>query len=285
MMPPRPAGHYSAVPHGRDVDEDEVAYRQSPGSAKPGGLFGNFGMCCQSRQSPGMGEDSPVAAPAYAGVNKGDYIEERVFKHVGDGNGTHKLHDESDEEETSNLIPWCCLCFTLIALGVVVAWLFSPEGSFSYVSTSEESDPTGATIKELVVVNMVVHQVDWSLLSADSALLKHFTTELQQAIAIEAGNEVKPEDITIHLTGGSVVVRAEFDPPEHVSAGRLRSELASSSTFRTSVIDSLRMTRGLGVACADFDKLDIDGFNAFVYQHPLAEEPAAEEAAAEEAPE
>eukprot|EP00929_Paragymnodinium_shiwhaense_P076281 TRINITY_DN39189_c0_g1_i5.p1 TRINITY_DN39189_c0_g1~~TRINITY_DN39189_c0_g1_i5.p1 ORF type:complete len:1170 (+),score=420.06 TRINITY_DN39189_c0_g1_i5:206-3715(+) len=82
---------------------------------------------------------------------------------------------------------------------------------------------------ENVVVSMKVSNVDYPSLLRNPSMLADFKAKTKEAIAEAAGPGVKPHDVSLQLSSGSVAVKATITPPAGVSAKRLGQSMSSGA--------------------------------------------------------
>lgn len=88
--------------------------------------------------------------------------------------------------------------------------------------------PPGAASADVIVL-MLVQNLDHAKLVAAPDLALAFEREVRAAVALAAGHGVRPADIVLALSPGSVAVRAAVHTPDATTAGAVRASLGEAA--------------------------------------------------------
>mmetsp|Transcript_46543 Transcript_46543/g.92206 ORF Transcript_46543/g.92206 Transcript_46543/m.92206 type:complete len:408 (-) Transcript_46543:239-1462(-) len=249
-------GFYTIAPSqgGDDFDDNSP----SPSSS--------YWACCgngNKRVSPKAAMTSMV----FHGSGAGEYIKEEMFVHVGSGQGKFALRErEDDEAGRARARGWLCCCCLVLALIVaaILLWLFLPEdfrsptrkhpndnkgnesaggdgGGDSGVTTRSD----GLSDKYVSTLFKVIN-VDYNQLMANPEAHVNFVTEIQQGVALSTKEKIPPENVTVLLSPGSVVVNATVRTNQDIDTRALRDSVAATAAqLEKNVEISLAMMHGL----------------------------------------
>eukprot|EP00929_Paragymnodinium_shiwhaense_P076906 TRINITY_DN39590_c0_g2_i1.p1 TRINITY_DN39590_c0_g2~~TRINITY_DN39590_c0_g2_i1.p1 ORF type:complete len:3352 (-),score=690.22 TRINITY_DN39590_c0_g2_i1:85-9075(-) len=125
------------------------------------------------------------------------------------------------------------------------------ETMFSETSINEtilnvSSIDTIIVSEDIVAFSFTVSGVDYTSLAANMTLVERFKATLKKGIADESGGLVQPDDVTVHLSAGSIKVDV-FIAPE-VEPTAVSSALASSQSLTTSLAAHVAAIPGIDAA-------------------------------------
>lgn len=93
-------------------------------------------------------------------------------------------------------------------------------------------------------MQLVVANVEFAALRADSGMLSSFKAALREGLAMEAGNGLRPEDVGLELSAGSVRVLARVSAPDNIRL-TMMTNLRTSQTVGTTLTTKLSSVDGI----------------------------------------
>jgi len=96
---------------------------------------------------------------------------------------------------------------------------------------------------------LTIYGINYALLTSKPMVLAKVRRMLQQMIALEAGLGVTPEDVTLELSDGSVVVCATIRVPPGASGASIEARLVSSKMLCRVLADQLAQVEGIEPVC------------------------------------
>jgi len=109
-------------------------------------------------------------------------------------------------------------------------------------STRTSTTTTALPVRSVVVFNLLMENMDYNRLAADSSLLRHLARSTKAALARALGHGLTADDLSVLFSEGSVLARIVVVPPEG-SAESLLWSLGSASAVGLAVQAAVRADR------------------------------------------
>jgi len=129
----------------------------------------------------------------------------------------------------------------------------------SGISPAPAPFPMSGEIVEKVEVKMTVKNMSFTALTASPGMRAEFEQTVKASMAEAAGPGVRPADIEVHISAGSVVVDAKIAPPPGVKASDMDGNMkAGNNSLGTMLIARVKALPGIkSIALGDISATEV----------------------------
>lgn len=117
---------------------------------------------------------------------------------------------------------------------------------------------TAPTLSTAVILFMTIRHLDYASLVAHPDLIANVESGLEEAVSVEAGNSISPEEIRVAFGPGSVLVNATIFSLREDVARTIQSRLNSSTSLPRRMANTLHQLGLQNVSTGDLDVTDVN---------------------------
>lgn len=107
-------------------------------------------------------------------------------------------------------------------------------------TSTSTSTSTSSPYYDVVSFSLVLQNLDYATITGDTSLERHFLQRIKETTAADLGAGVRPEDVDVALSAGSVRVNVDVRPPHGQSADVLKDALESGTEPVAALRQALR---------------------------------------------